>query len=161
MNAIELLNEQHDEIDVLFAKAVTATSEQGKEHLFIKLADALVIHTTLEEKIFYPAVRLKRTAEILYEALEEHLGIKRILNDMLDLDPTDETFDAKLDVLREQVEHHVGEERRDLFPKVRKLLTADHLEKLGTEMALMEQMLEGTAPRNRVRTETAEAAGLF
>src|SRR4051812_4115004 len=160
MDAIAMLNEQHDEIDELFEKAEDATISQGKEHLFLKLADALAAHATIEEELFYPAVRAKRTEDILLEALEEHLGIKRLLRDLLDLDPSEETFDAKLSVLREQVDHHVTEEKTDLFPKVRKLMTKEQLQTLGDDMATLMDELEGTEPRERVRAETDQAARL-
>lgn len=160
MNAIDLLNEQHDEVAALFAKAEKATGPAAKEKLFIQIADALAMHATIEEKIFYPAVKAQRTEDILLESLEEHLGIKRVLADMLDMKPTDETFDAKLTVLKEQVEHHVEEEKTDLFPKVKKLMDKKQLENLGTQMGTMMSKLEGTQPRLAVRKQTQGAAAL-
>jgi hypothetical protein len=160
MDAISLLNEQHDEVDELFEKVEKAKGVEAKEKLFLRIADALAIHTTIEEQIFYPAVKAKRTEDILLESLEEHLGIKRVLKDLLDLDPHDQTFDAKLQVLKEQVEHHVDEEKTQMFPKVRKLMDKAQLEALADEMTAMIEQLEGDAPRNKVRAETEEAAPL-
>lgn len=159
MNAIDMLEAQHREVDDLFAKAEKAKGK-AKAGLFARIGDALAMHATIEEKIFYPAVKAKRTEDILLESLEEHLGIKRVLADMLALDVSDETFDAKLKVLKENVEHHVDEERSDLFPKVRKLLDKETLEVLAQEMHGMMSELEGTNPRFGVRAETAEPAPL-
>src|SRR5947207_2044082 len=108
MDAIEMLDEQHDEVDALFKKyeELGEKATQSKQHLFEEIADALAIHATIEEKDFYPAVKAKRTEDILLESLEEHLAIKRVIADLLKLDPSDETFDAKVKVLNEQVEHH-------------------------------------------------------
>lgn len=159
MNAIEMLEEQHREVDALFAKAEKA-SGKPKAALFARIGDALAMHATIEERIFYPAVRAKRTEDILLESLEEHLGIKRVLADMLAIDVADETFDAKLKVLKENVEHHVDEERSDLFPKVRKLLDKETLEALAQEMQAMMADLEGTNPRFGVRAEVDTPAPL-
>jgi len=102
-----------------------------------------------------------RTEELLEEAVEEHLSIKRLIADLLEMDPAEAQFDAKIAVLKEQVEHHVEEEEGDLFPKVRKLLSADELEDLGVVMEdLAEELKEGGAPRAAVPAETGEAASL-
>ena len=158
MDAIELLNHQHDEVDELFEKTGATTTSQGKEHLFIKLADALAIHTTLEEKIFYPAVRARRTEEILLESLEEHREIKRTLADLVEMDPAEAAFDERLQLLKEEVEAHVAEEKTDLFPKVRKLFEKRQLELLAAQMQELLAELEGGSPRNRLRSETQQAA---
>jgi hypothetical protein len=159
MNAIELLESQHEEVDALIAKIEAATSAKTKEALFIELADKLAAHAKIEETIFYPAVVAKQTEDILLESAEEHLSIKRVLADLLELDIDDETFDAKLAVMKEQLEHHAHEEEeKELFPKVEKLLDEDELEGLGDEMEVMfERLLEGS-PRDSVPDETDVAA---
>jgi hypothetical protein len=82
-----------------------------------------------------------------------------MLADLLDLDVADEHFDAKISVLKEQVEHHAREEEEGkLFPMVRKLLDNDQLAAIGGEMlALFEELLDHS-PRHQVPGETAEAA---
>jgi hemerythrin superfamily protein len=160
MNAIELLTFQHREVAELFETIENAESEQAKQEAFETLADSLAAHATIEEHQFYPAVKARRTEDILLESLEEHLGIKRVLVDLLKTSVDDETFPAKLKVLKEQVEHHVGEEEGDLFPKVKKVLDKDELEALGQElMAEYDALLEGH-PREQVPSETDEAAPL-
>ena len=160
MNAIELLEEQHDDVEDLFEQLEEADDDEDKKSFFAQIADALAIHATIEEQIFYPAVKARRTKDILLESLEEHLGIKRVIADLLDLDPSDETFDAKMQVLQEEVEHHVEEERTKLFPPVKKLLAAADLDRLGQEMESLVAELEGTEPRFSVRDDTGKAAPL-
>ena len=160
MNAIELLTMQHKEVKGLFAK-IEKASGQAKRELFEKIADDLAIHATIEEKHFYPATKAARTKELLEEAVEEHLSVKRIVADLLEMDAGDAQFDAKISVLKEQVEHHVEEEEGELFPKVKKLLSAEDLEDLGVIMEdLAEELKEGGAPRMAVPAETGEAAPL-
>jgi hemerythrin superfamily protein len=97
----------------------------------------------------------------LLESLEEHLSIKRILSDLLDTDATDETFDAKIKTLQEQVEHHVEEEEHDLFPKVAKIFDEDELEAIGQAMSEEQAEIEEQgSPREAVPAETDKPATL-
>ena len=158
MNALDLLIEQHDEVEDLFEMIEKADGEK-KAELFEELADKLAAHAAMEEKLFYPAVKAKETEELLIESTEEHLAIKRVLADLLELDTDDEHFDAKLKVMQEEVDHHAREEEEDkLFPKVRKLMSSDELEGLGSEMELLFEQLLSEEPRHNVPDETAEAA---
>jgi hemerythrin superfamily protein len=160
MDAIEMLEEQHRDVEDLFEELESAEASD-KQDLFDEIADQLAVHALIEEQHFYPAVKAKRTEDILLESLEEHLSIKRLLADLLKLDPSNETFDAKLKVLQEQVEHHVQEEEDELFPKVRKVLDKKQLVAIAEEMTVtQEKLLDAGDPRERVRGETGEAAPL-
>jgi hemerythrin superfamily protein len=159
MNAINLLLSQHREVDSLFSKITSAQAKNKKSQLFEELADKLAIHAAIEEHHFYPAVRAAPTKDVLLESVEEHLGIKRELADLLDMSADDERFDAGIKVLKEEVEHHVEEEEGDLFPKVRKFLDKDQLEAIGQAMSAEQAELEEQgAPRENVRFETDRPA---
>lgn len=161
MNAIDLLKSQHREVEKLFSKCEAARDKATKQRTFETIADKLAVHAAIEEHHFYPTVREKKTEDILLESLEEHLAVKRVLADMLEIDASEETFDAKLTVLKELVEHHVKEEESDLFPKVSKLLTKDELDALAQEMTAEQTELEEEGePRNKVPAETEAAATL-
>lgn len=158
MNAIELLEQQHKETKALLKKIEKAEGEE-KQKLFEEVADALAVHATIEEKEFYPATKSARTEELLEEAVEEHLSVKRLLADLLEMEPSDPQFDAKITVLQEQVLHHVEEEEGELFPKVKKLLSREQLEDLGAAMEVLADELEsGGDPRKAVPAETGKAA---
>ena len=161
MNAIDLLKKQHEEAKSLFRQIESAREPVKKQQLFEQLADALAVHATIEEKHFYPASRNAATEDLLREALEEHLAAKRLIADLLECDAEDEQFDAKIMVLKEEIEHHVEEEEEDLFPKVKNLLSADELEDLAVVMEdLAEELKEQGEPRAAVPNETAQAAPL-
>src|SRR6185436_1742807 len=70
MDAIEMLEEQHRDVEDLFEELESADAAD-KQDLFDELADQLAVHTLIEEMHFYPAVRAKRTSDILDESLEE------------------------------------------------------------------------------------------
>ena len=127
---------------------------------FHEAADALTAHVTVEEQHFYPAVRGRRTEDILLESLEEHLSLKRVLADLLDLDPHEPSWEAKLHVLAEQVEHHHKEEESHLFPKVEKMFSHAELDALGDAMEHELAALRAQRPAERVHDETDAAAPL-
>jgi hemerythrin superfamily protein len=160
MNATELLKEQHDEVKDLFEQFEASEEQAEQREIFIQIADALSAHATIEEKIFYPSVKVKDTEDLLREALEEHLAAKRVIADLLELDASDETFEPKVKVLQEQIEHHVEEEEGELFAKVRKLFTKEELEVMGSEMERMFEELMAGEPREEVPAQTEAAPPL-
>ena len=162
MDAIKFLDEQHDEVLELFENVEKATTSRQRQGLFERIADSLAVHATIEEKIFYPSVRAATTEDLLVEATEEHLAAKRLIADLIDLPAEDPHFIAKLTVLQSEIEHHIKEERHELFPKVKKLFEKEQLNALGEALKVMTEELKAQtrAPRFRVPEETAQAAEL-
>jgi hemerythrin superfamily protein len=79
----------------------------------------LTSHATVEEEIFYPAVKKARsenTKDLVREAYEEHTQVKALPAALAEVEPGEESYDAKMKVLQEDVEHHVEEEEGDMFP---------------------------------------------
>ncbi|HZH03506.1 MAG TPA: hemerythrin domain-containing protein [Myxococcaceae bacterium] len=158
MNAIELLTRHHRELEKNLNSLKHA--ERVNRDEFNATADSLAAHVTVEEEIFYPAVKAERTEDILLESLEEHLSLKRVLADLLALGPEEEKFGPKMHVLAEQAEHHHKEEEEHLFPKVTKLLSADRLDALGTQMAGRMDALTQRHVRDRIPSQTEDSASL-
>jgi iron-sulfur cluster repair protein YtfE (RIC family) len=161
IDVLELLTQQHTEVDELLEELEKGLADRAAT--FAELADKLAAHATVEEKLFYPAAMSEGTSEQLHEAVEEHLAVKRVLADLLELDPEDdkEEFDAKLSVLKEQVSHHAHDEEEDkLFPKLRRQMSADDRAALGNEVLAMFETLLEKAPRRNVPNEIREAAAL-
>ena len=158
-DALEILTAQHTEVDMYFDKI--EKREGNRRVLFTELADRLAAHATIEEKIFYPAVMAPETEDMLHEAVEEHLALKRLIADMITLRVDEDDFEAKLSVLKEQVTHHAHkEEETKLFPKVKRLLSIDERAALGNEMLVMFEELMKTHPYKNVPSETDAAAEL-
>ena len=114
---------------------------------FDRIIRELSVHATVEEVIFYPAIRemaeqKNDVDDMVLESLEEHHVLKWTLKELEGMDPAHERFDAKVTVLMESVRHHVKEEEKDLFPAVRKLFDRAHLAEMGDAMA----ELKKTAP---------------
>jgi hemerythrin superfamily protein len=161
MDAIDYLLCQHRELEhdleIVFDKHDSA----GTNARFKQVANDLTLHITSEEELFYPAVKAKRTEDILLESLEEHLSLKRLLADLLALDVESQTFEPKFKVLKEQAEHHHKEEEEHLFPKVLKLLDGAERNALGQRMAELQQKLGRSGePSATVADQTQAAAPL-
>ncbi len=158
-NVLELLTMQHEEVDALFERI--ESGDGNRTALLTELADKLAAHATVEEKIFYPAVMAPDTRSMLHESVEEHLGIKRELADLLTMRLSDDQFKAKVKVLKEYVSHHAHkEEEEKLFPRVKKLLDADQLAAIGNEVLVMYEDLIASSPARSLPQETTQAAPL-
>jgi hemerythrin superfamily protein len=163
IDVLELLASQHTEVDQLIEQI--ESGEGDRAALFTELADKLAAHATVEEKIFYPAAMDAKTSEMLHEAVEEHLSVKRLLADLMELDAEDEDeqdeFEAKIALLKEQVTHHAHEEEEGkLFPILRQQMSEDERAAIGNEVLAMFELLMQEEPRLQVPAETAEAAPL-
>jgi hemerythrin superfamily protein len=137
MDAITLLKNDHRKVEQLFKDI--EKGDGNREQLFKELKKELEVHAEIEEKLFYPAVRdAKQTHDIVIESFEEHKQVKMVLMDLEQADKKTEHWLAGVKVLSEDVQHHVGEEENDLFPKVKdKILSKEQLEDLGTRMEEM------------------------
>ncbi|MBL9038561.1 MAG: hemerythrin domain-containing protein [Archangium sp.] len=160
MDAITLLRKQHAEVKSLFAEFEKTDDLKKRQAIFEQIADDLAAHCEIEEKLFYPAIFIHTTIDLLKEAVEEHLSAKRVIADLLDMAPSDSQYEAKVLVLKELIEHHVKEEHEALFPKVRKAFPSSELKVLGQAMDRLFDELIGRDPRKQVPSQTGSAAPL-
>ena len=139
MEATSLLIKDHEAVKKLFEQFEAAgdAAYKVKKAIFETIKSELLIHMDIEESIFYPAVKAQPSEELkdeIREADEEHHVAKLLLAEISKMKPEDEQYDAKVTVLRENIEHHVEEEEGELFPNTRKRLDEEMLEQLGEEM---------------------------
>jgi hemerythrin superfamily protein len=165
MDAVQLLIDQHRKLEQRLDAAMEDFDGQPAERSrrLAEIGDHLAVHLASEEEVFYPAVKQQSTEDVLLESLEEHLSLKRLLSDLLELSSDDPTFEPKLKVLAEQTEHHHHEEEEHLFPKVRLLMTSATLDALGQQMMALQGRMHRNpedAPREVVAEQTARAAPL-
>lgn len=154
MDAFELLKKDHKKVSQLFKEIETA-SGQTKKEIFARLKTELDVHANVEERIFYPALENKEEArDITLEAYEEHKVVKDLLSELESSNAPEDEWDAKLTVLKENVEHHVEEEEGELFSKARQALSKQEIEELGVEMeAEKASQLSGPA-RSKTNTRS-------
>ena len=158
-DVVALLIRQHREVESLLQALLKTGDPAERATRLGRAGDDLAVHIGAEEAVFYPVVNAARTEGILLESLEEHLSLKRLLADLLDLPPDDATFEAKCHVLLEQTEHHHKEEEEHLFPTVRLTLSPQQLARLhGDVLAHEKGLRDAGTPRHALKSQTAAAA---
>ncbi len=138
--AIDLLVDDHKKVKKLFKdfdKLKEKGDDEDKQALVQEICAELIVHTQIEEEIFYPAIRDIVEEDMVNEAEVEHASAKDLIEQIQALDPSDPMYDAKVTVLGEYIEHHVEEEEKEMFPKVKK--SKLDLEALGEEMMSMKE----------------------
>jgi hypothetical protein len=136
LNAIQLLTQDHREVEDLFEQFEKASGDGKKEKLARQICTELKVHAMIEEEIFYPALRGKIDDDDIDEAYVEHDGAKVLINDIEAGSPDDQFYEAKVKVLKEEIEHHIKEEEKqsdNIFSQARK--TDVDLDALGAAMA--------------------------
>ena len=145
-DAIALLKTDHAVVKKLFEseKKLNKADGKKKEAIFNQIKAALEVHATIEEEIFYPAVKAARAKNVkdeVREAYEEHKQIKSLLTQIAGITYADETYDMKIKVLKEDVEHHVKDEETEMFPDAQKFLGKTRLLELGAKLEARKQQL--------------------
>lgn len=124
-DACDLLDADHRAIKKMFTEFEALTESRGntreqKRMLAEKICRELTAHAQIEEEIFYPAIRKAIKDELLMnEAEVEHMSARDLIAQIREIEPGDTLFDAKVLVLGEYIDHHVKEERNEMFPKAR------------------------------------------
>jgi hypothetical protein len=152
LDAIELLESQHRDVELLFEQLRESEDKRERRQLFVQLADNLAAHAKIDELLFYPAVCADETADQLHEAVDEHLDVKRVTAELMEMDVDDELFTSKLEELEQLVAHHVEEEETRLFVQVREQELVD-LEELAAQLEQEFNQLMQSQPRKQIPTE--------
>jgi len=160
-NAISLLKTDHDTVQKMFDKVKASPNRDHKE-TFKKIKLELDTHAHIEETIFYPHLMKKGDKElkkIVREGLQEHAQVKMFLRSLSRMtNGKSENFKAKLQVLMEDVEHHVKEEENDMFPLVEDQIPSEKLEALGAIMKAEKNKFKKRRTRSAANKPTAAAA---
>ena len=151
-DACDLLDTDHKNVKKMFkayeelAGSRARGAAQKKMDLAHEICQELKAHAQVEEEIFYPALRavLKDTG-ILAEAEVEHAGAKDLIAQIESMTEADEMFDAKVKVLGEYIDHHVKEERNEIFPKARAVRKLDLVSMRDQIEARKEELMAATA----------------
>jgi hemerythrin-like domain-containing protein len=157
-DAIVLLKNDHKEVKVLFRQfeKLGEGSVARKGQLVARIIELLTTHTYLENTVMYPEVRklLPDLEDDVLESYEEHHVADVLCFELYEMKPGDEHFTAKATVLIENIEHHIGEEEGDWFPKVRAGLSRSQLQDMGARMLA----LKAKAPKKPTDPKAVKSA---
>lgn len=140
VDAIELLESDHRRLEDLLKKGeeTTARAVKGRNELLDTITNELNAHELIEEKVLYPALKSHSEAkEIVLEGYQEHHVADLLVKELHGLAKSDERWGPKLKVLQENIEHHIEEEEKKMFPTARSVLGRGALEELGARMEAM------------------------
>jgi hemerythrin superfamily protein len=147
-DACDLLDADHKAVKKLFKayeelmKSRGRTVAQKKMDLAHQICNELTVHAQIEEEIFYPALRAAiKDTDMLAEAEVEHASAKDLIAQIEGASAADEMFDAKVTVLGEYIDHHVKEERNEMFPKARSARKLDLIALRDQLQARKEELL--------------------
>ena len=145
-DACDLLDAEHRAVKKMFKDyeelmgSRSRSAAQKKMELARTICSELTVHARIEEEIFYPALRaVFKDTDLLAEAEVEHATAKDLIAQIEAMDEPGEMFDAKVKVLGEYIDHHVKEERNEIFPKAR---SARKLDLVGMRDQLMQRREE-------------------
>ncbi|MGJ9418849.1 hemerythrin domain-containing protein [Massilia sp. CMS3.1] len=144
-DALALLRADHEQVRLLFAQYASLRALEDAEEMMAELVDdlcdALIVHTMIEEELFYPALRAALGDDELFDDAElEHAGARELVSQLEVMYPGDEHFDATLAVLFEEVAHHIAQEESEMFAAAR--TSGVDLVALGHRLALRRAELE-------------------
>jgi hemerythrin superfamily protein len=147
-DACDLLDADHKAVKKMFKEYDELTSSRGrtvgqkKMDLARQICHELTVHAQIEEEIFYPALRaVFKDTDLLAEAEVEHQTAKDLIAQIEGMGEADEMFDAKVKVLGEYIDHHVKEERNEMFPKARSARKLDLVAMRDELMARKEELM--------------------
>ena len=158
MDAFELLKADHKKVAGLFDR-LEAARGKAKLDVFRQIKSELDLHTHIEEKIFYPALeKPEETHDLTLEAYEEHKVVKTLLAELAGAKAANDEWQAKAQVLRENVEHHVEEEENELFDKADDALSDEEIEALGNRMEAEKARKQGRPAPKQLTAKNAKSS---
>jgi len=132
-DALEMLKQQHREVDELFER-IKRSSGDEKIQLLGRVCERLTIHAQIEERHFYPFARSAGIQDLVDHSLEEHAEAKQIIAELLQLKRNDPRIDRLCQQLKTSVQQHVKEEENTFFPRLSTLVNQDDLVRVAGEM---------------------------
>lgn len=121
LDAVELLKADHRRLRRMFHRFEHVAAEE-RPKLVESICQLLTLHMMVEEDLFYPAfLAATGDKEFFQEARVEHEGVRRLISQIEECGPHDESFAARVRVLAAMARHHMlEEEKRDgMFAEAR------------------------------------------
>lgn len=141
--ALKLLKQDHRAVAEALEEFESAERDE-KQAVARRICKMLTVHAQIEEELLYPAARDvlgSEDAHLVAEARVEHASVKDLIGQIEDREQLDEQYEAKVCVLGEYVQHHVGEEEHELFPRLER--SSLDLQALGERLEERKRELMG------------------
>ncbi len=151
----DMIRFDHSHVMLTSHQYVVTKKAAVRKALAETICDALEIHATLEEEIFYPALRqLGLGGATLAKSVPEHLEMRAMIAKLRAADPATPPYDQLFSELMRDVMHHVADEETVLLPEAERMLSKTRLNELGVQMS--KRRLQLLAPKaGKVARNTA------
>ena len=111
-----------------------ATQKWKRGMLLTQLKHALSKHAFEEENVVYPAMRDHGQIEEADKLVHDHGYVKQYLHDLSEMPNDDSAWIAKVREFRADIEAHIEQEEKELFPRLRAALGAEGNKHVTAEM---------------------------
>jgi hemerythrin superfamily protein len=150
LNPIEMLTADHERVDNLF-EDFERSWPMMKKAIALQICRELEVHATLEEEIFYPAVRAQTSyfdGEPIEQSYQDHREIKGMIRQIeRSLKSADtERFAERLRTLRRRIKSHVELEHSQVFPRAEQAVDLRELA-FGMDARRLQLMAKKPTPR--------------
>lgn len=134
MKATSLLKQHHRNTRKALMQLIKVGGQEGEE-LRTQMADELVAHMMIEEKILYPRAReIGEKSDLVERSFEEHDLARYALIRFLEAAPTDPAFVVRAKSLKKVLDSHTEEEETQLFPMIEKAYDMAEMRTLTDEL---------------------------
>ncbi|CAM6053772.1 unnamed protein product [Sphagnum tenellum] len=135
LDGFDLLEQDHIRLDLLFLQWRFARSKPRKQRIFDNIKKEILVHTQLEESVFYPACeKIPDLKRLVSESLQDHKQFKILLRELDDLTITSEKASVKMRILREEIKQHVNKEENQMFPRFRALAKKIQIDRVNRDL---------------------------
>jgi hemerythrin superfamily protein len=136
MRATTILKKDHRLVSGMIATLEITPKFNGmvRKTLFNQIRNSIMVHSQVEEEIFYPAIKnlmFGGETSKVDEAYRDHQTVKELLNQIAAMDPISEDFGSRIGELKRNIQHHVEEEEGELFQIVNNRMSSEQLDAIG------------------------------
>lgn len=134
MNALKLLEKDHENVFKLFGRFRATHDVQKRLKLFKEIRVELEVHTHIEQTVFYPAIfENDELKYIIFEEVEEDRKLQIVLDSISSIQHINVEFEKKINQMMNGVEHHILNENK-IFLQINEVLNQHELEEIGAEL---------------------------
>jgi hemerythrin-like domain-containing protein len=141
-DVVDVLVADHRAVEAIFAELEQpGGNPQRRRDLTQVVIAELVRHSGAEEQHLYPATRhyLPDGDRVAEHEIAEHAQAEEVMNQLMKLDAGADTFNHLLTKLISDIRHHIAEEERELFTRLRDACDRPTLVELGSKVLAAEQ----------------------
>lgn len=138
------LMQDHRYVRELFQRYLGSQDAQVKQNAGPRICEALLMHTSLEEAVFYPSAK-RVDAALVDRCGSDHQQAEQLITQLQAMQPGETQYDQLMQQLCDAIYAHIELEEQQLFPAVRN--SALDLQDLALRMQAYESSMAASHAR--------------